>query len=300
METQSQLSSIFNCEPWNVLDELLDVQAILDTLFEVAPEIVRHMLRYRIQEDSPFSQASEAIENILSAHRKVEERFGIDEYKWDRIVDEHDWLKGSAIDKLRSFCAKRGIIQQSGASLLATALQEHAPDKSEDEIQLDALAVIHIQQRINWIVRQLHEQAEGLAQKVSTSAEASSPWAQLEQHLKFYELKAPASAWRMVIEPAEVKAMIVGDAPLISSDSFRDALINACANFSRELIQGLILSGVKLPPGLVSELDKRLSCEFSIKPVKDDQDLVHPMSRADLLNMVRKDYTGQSNLRIIK
>lgn len=403
MEVHSHLSPIFNCDPWDVLDELLDVQATLGTLFEVAPEMVRQMLSSRIQDDLPFPHASEAIRNILLAHHEIEERFDIDEYNWNWIVNEHNWLKGNSIDKLRSFCAERGIIQQSGASLLAATLQEYSPHVSTDEIRLDVLALIHIQQRFNWIVRQLHEQAEDLARKVSSSVEDSSPWAGLEQHLMLYELKAPASAWRMMLEPTEVNVTTIKEklspidirsivnsgtpknfsylkvrteeiktnlsvqefreneeaarnlivscqieesdlacdilicsnvpptqlasleqffssipaitaasswvsdigsqlllTPLISSHSFRDALINACTNFSRAIIQGLILAGVKLPSELDSELDERLSYEFSIKPLTYKQDLVYSINHADLIDMVQKEYTDRSNVRIIK
>jgi hypothetical protein len=402
IEANSHLSAIFNCDPWDTLDELLDVQAILDTLFEVAPEMVRHMLRSRIQYVSSFPSASEAIRNILLAHRKVEEHFDVDEYKWNRIIDEHKWLKSSAIAKLHRFCAERGIVQQSGASLLAATLQEYALSQSTDEVLLDSLAIIHIQQRINWIVRQLYDQVEELAQKVSMSVEASSPLAQLEQHLKFYELKAPASAWRLAFESTEVKVTTIREklskleirstgssgtpksssylkvrtekidaspslrrfwgkgeiiqnlivscqiqesnlpcdilicsnvptdqfdlleeffssipttivasrwisdigsqimlAPLISSTSFRDALITACTSFSREIIQGLILAGVKFQSGLELGLDKCLRSELSIKPIKYDLDLVQPINRSDVVNMVRNDYVD-NNVRIIK
>ena len=404
MDTESRLAPILNCDHWDVLDELFDVHAMLNTLFEFAPEMVRQLLQSKIRKDQPLPSVVEVVRSIMLAHRRIEEHFGIKEHEWGKFIDERNWLRHSALNKLLRFCAERGNVQSSGASLLAVALQEppQAHSDSSDKVQLDALAVIHIQQRINWIIQQLREQAKELAENIAARL-ASSPLARLKQHLEFYELKAPADAWRKIItkeaglpplqgkfpeidirstgtagtplkgsvlrtrteqiyeklpfwrfrkkrkiietnllvsceteevegpvdilicrnvSPAQIASLEeffsaipaiaasqnwVSDigkklllVPRIFSQSLGDILVDASDRFSRELIQGLVLAGVKLKTGLEPTLPERLSSELWIKPTEVHKDVVHPLNRADIVELIRKHYVDQNNFLIIR
>jgi hypothetical protein len=88
-------------------------------------------------------------------------------------------------------------------------------------------------------------------------------------------------------------------APHISSDSLRTALSDACAGFPREVLQGLILAGVKLSSRLESVLSEGLSYEPPIKPAQYDQDLIYPISHAEVIGTVKNDYLGRDNVRVI-
>jgi hypothetical protein len=205
MEAHSRLTPILDCDPWEVLDELFDARAMLNTLFEVVPEMARQILLSRIRNDSSLPLVTEVLRNLLLIHRKVEEHFDVGDCAWGLLIDRQGWLKYSALSKLRSFCASRGMGQPVGASILAAILQQHSSYDRAQEIRLDALAIIHIQQRINWITRQLREQSEEIAQRASATVADASPLLLLEQHLKFYELKAPASAWRMILNSGKAQ-----------------------------------------------------------------------------------------------
>jgi len=402
VDTHSRLARILNCDPWDVLDELFDVQAILNTLFQFAPEMVRQILRPRISKDRLLPAAGEAIRSILLVHRRLEEHFGIEESDWGQLIDNQNWLRQTAVTRIVRFCSERGIVQPSASGFLVAALHESSHNWSSDgeDVPLDALAIIHIQQRISWIVQQLREQAYEVAQNIAARL-PGSPLSRFQQHLEFYELKAPACAWRSLftkranapamsetfpgvdirstgtagtplkasvfktrteqtrgklpfwkfmkrrvvetnlivscqiaeavapvdilicrnVSPAQFASLEeffsaipavsasqnwVSDigkklllAPRIFSQSFVDILVNACDSFSRELIQELILTGVRPKSGLESKLPQQLSSDLLIRPVEAQRDVIHPLNRSDIMELIQKDQGDQSNVLVI-
>jgi hypothetical protein len=407
-DKRKRLAQALGCDQQHVFDELFDVHAILDTLFEVEPAEVLLQLISRPQGDTLLPPADTVFRKVLEINQKVAEHYEIGEFGWGRLLDEHKWLRSGALTQLRTYAIGQGFAQATGSSLLAVAIETHPYGGTADGVYLDALAIIHIQQRIDWIVRQLREQAQELASKVGDIVPVYSSLARLQRNIEFYELKAPANAWRIALglkgtespdlEPtmrekigsvdihsigapgtpkqasylkvrteeirskpprrkfwkkAQVAArrlvvsceieehdlpvdiLICNNVPPIQIalleklftslqggvaaqgwvsdigtqllevryapvDTLRNALVNACTELQSGLIRSLVLAGIHLPDRLHPSWEGKLSRELSITPVENDQDTIFPVSRADIMEMVRQDYAQQNNLRVIE
>jgi hypothetical protein len=406
--TCNRLAKALSCDPEQALDKLFDVHAMLDTLFEVEPVEALLLMMSGTRRDSRFPPADITLLKLLAIRQKATEHYKINDFEWGRLLDEHRWLRNSALTRLRSYAVEQGFAQDTGANLLAAAIETDAYGGSAYEVHLDALAIVYIKQRIDWIVRQLRERAQELASEVADIVPVYSPLARLQSHVEFYELKAPATAWRLTLDLKEtelpepgptvrekisdvdIRSTGISGTPRPSSylrvrteetwsdpprwqfwketqllethlivsceieesdlpvdilvcsnvspvqiaslgkfftslqggvaaqgwvsdigtrllearcvplDTLREALTNACTRLLTELIRSLILAGVDLPCELGSVWGKTLGRRLPILPIEYDQDTIFPMSRADILDLVRQDYAHQDDLQIVE
>jgi|CXWL01.1.fsa_nt_gi hypothetical protein len=407
-ESRRRLARALMCDLSQTLNELFDVNALMRILFEVEPSEAVALLHSMIQRSAPLPSAESALISLLKLKSPVEMHYQMNEYQWGLFLEERGLLRDSALSRLRSYALEHNFADDLGANLLAATLETRASTKPDDERHLDALAILHIRQRIDWIVRQMRDQTEELALTVGEAVPGHSPLVRLRPHIEFYELKAPARAWHTILDLKDAKrleneptlreklamagvrstgaggnpkkqsflrvraeevrsqppkwqfwkkpqvlelSLIVScevdelDAPVdilvcpkvslaqvaaltklftvlpgyviaphqvsdigeqllksryMSIDTFRRALVNACAELLPQLIQSLILAGVDLPGGMESPWDEDLSYQLPLEPVDRERDTVFPLSRAEILSYIRQVYANHGNLMIVE
>ena len=199
-EPRRRLARTLTSEPSYVFDDLFDVYALLRILFEVEPSAALLLVRSAAQHGVSLPPAEWVLIRLLKLQSQVEAHYQMNEYQWGAFLDEQRLLRDSALSRLRRYAIEHGFADDSGANLLAAAMETRTYAKPDDERNLDALAILHVRLRIDWIVRQMRDQAQELALAVGDAAPSHSPLARLRPHIEFYELKAPARAWRIVLD----------------------------------------------------------------------------------------------------
>lgn len=289
----SNLLSILECNSAQALEQLFDVPIIWNIIFEKEPVTARQKLNTSIQNDYLIPPAENVLLKFLALYKKSHNQIEI-----GKIIDEYHCLHRSALTKLRNYALEKGYTIGSDSSLLRVAIDSSCSEKKIHEKNLDTLAIIYIEQTIKWIVIQMREEAQTLASNINNSVPENSPLEELQSHIEFYELKAPAIAWRKVFSRMKTNP----DHPdelqenTLKSDQFHQFFLEALEQIP-EFLPCLILTGISIPRTRLNSIwDEQLSNQLPFSSIKSDQDTIYPMNQKNIIEQIQKDYKKQSRL----
>ena len=296
LNSEGALSQILNCNPDEVFDHLLDSYELLHTVSKKNYTSIDQKLALLSQEEYFLPPADTLFLSMLAAYKQSTE-FSIDgRVEVGRLLDELQLLRGKARVQLRRHAIKKGCLKGKDSGFLKIALDSEVESSSFAEVGFDTIAIIHLRQRITWIVQQMRDEAQELIEGLDQLISKSSYLWYLRAQVEFYQLNAPASAWERTL------SHLIEDrsALKIGKDDINLLLFEACKTLKAELITCLILSAINLPSNIDTFGNMPLTFQPPIAPVDSEHDTDFPIGREEILERIRSEYIQREHYELIE